>query len=119
MAGRPKLRCIAASPAATVAVSAWNRGKMNEATPGRSPPGKHQRVSMSSSRCGQAWPPTSGNSIMRKALIVAAAAILAVAGTLSEPAHADGRGGAVAAGVLGGLAVAAIVRGGWAPTRVF
>ena len=46
---------------------------------------------------------------MRKALIVAAAAAIAVAGTLSEPAHAGDRGGAVAAGVLGGLAVGAIV----------
>ena len=52
---------------------------------------------------------SKGYSIMRKALIVAAAAAFAVAGSLSEPAHADGRGGAVAAGVLGGLAVGAIV----------
>jgi len=43
---------------------------------------------------------------MRKALIVAAAAAIAVAGTLSEPARAGDRGGAVAAGVLGGLALA-------------
>jgi len=46
---------------------------------------------------------------MRKALIVAAAAAIAVSGTLSEPTHAGDRGGAVAAGVLGGLAVGAIV----------
>ena len=46
---------------------------------------------------------------MRKALIVAAAAAIAVAGTVSQPAQAGGRDGAIAAGVLGGLAVGAIV----------
>jgi hypothetical protein len=46
---------------------------------------------------------------MRKALIVAAAAAIAVAGTVSQPAQAGDRGGAIAAGVLGGLAVGAIV----------
>jgi hypothetical protein len=46
---------------------------------------------------------------MRKALIVAAAAAIAVAGTVSQPAHAGDRGGAIAAGVLGGLAVGAMV----------
>jgi hypothetical protein len=46
---------------------------------------------------------------MRKALIVAVAAAIAVAGTVSQPAHAGDRGGAIAAGVLGGLAVGAMV----------
>src|SRR5258708_10508261 len=46
---------------------------------------------------------------MRKASIIAAAAAMAVAGTVSQPAYAGDRGGAVAAGVLGGLAVGAIV----------
>jgi hypothetical protein len=46
---------------------------------------------------------------MRKALIVATAAALAFAGTVSQPAQAGDRGGAIAAGVLGGLAVGAMV----------
>ncbi len=46
---------------------------------------------------------------MRKALIVAAVAAIAVAGTVSQPAHAGGRDGAIAAGVIGGLAVGAMV----------
>jgi len=56
---------------------------------------------------------------MRKALIVAAAAAIAVAGTLSEPAQAGSRGGAVAAGVLGGLAVGAIVGAAAAQPRYY
>ena len=46
---------------------------------------------------------------MKKALIVAAAAAIAVAGIQSEPAQAGSRGGAVAAGVIGGLAAGAII----------
>ena len=50
---------------------------------------------------------------MNKALIVAAAAAIAVAGIQSEPAQAGSRGGAVAAGVIGGLAAGAIIGGAW------
>jgi hypothetical protein len=56
---------------------------------------------------------------MRKALIVAAAAAIAVAGSLSEPAHADSRGGAVAAGLIGGLAVGALVGAAAAQPRYY
>jgi hypothetical protein len=56
---------------------------------------------------------------MRKALIVAAAAAIAVAGTMSQPARAGDRGGAVAAGVIGGLAVGALVGAAAAQPRYY
>lgn len=56
---------------------------------------------------------------MKKALIVAAAAAIAVAGIQSEPAQAGSRGGAVAAGVLGGLAAGAIIGGAIAGPRYY
>ena len=43
---------------------------------------------------------------MKKALFVVAAAAIAVAGIQSAPAHAGGRGGAVAAGAIIGGAIA-------------
>src|SRR5687767_5881656 len=57
--------------------------------------------------------------VMNKALIVAAAAAIAVAGIQSEPAQAGSRGGAVAAGVLGGLAAGAIIGGAIAGPRYY
>ena len=56
---------------------------------------------------------------MNKALIVAAAAAIAVAGIQSEPAQAGSRGGAVAAGVIGGLAAGAIIGGAMAQPRYY
>ncbi len=56
---------------------------------------------------------------MRKALIVAAAAAIAVAGTVSQPAYAGDRGGAIAAGVIGGLAVGAMVGAAAAQPRYY
>jgi len=47
---------------------------------------------------------------MMKSITLAAVAALALAATMSsQPAYAGGNGGAVAAGVVGGLAVGAIV----------
>jgi hypothetical protein len=47
---------------------------------------------------------------MMKSMTLAAVAALTLAVTMSsQPAHAGGNGGAVAAGVVGGLAVGAIV----------
>jgi hypothetical protein len=56
---------------------------------------------------------------MNKALIVAAAAAIAVAGISSQPAQAGSRGGAVAAGVIGGLAAGAIIGGAIAGPRYY
>jgi hypothetical protein len=54
---------------------------------------------------------------MRKPLILAAAAAIAVASLASEPAQARDRGGAIAAGVLGGIAAGAIIGGAMAQPR--
>jgi hypothetical protein len=64
-------------------------------------------------------PPQFRNIIMRKALIVAASAISLAAGTVVTPAQAGGNGGAVAAGVIGGLAIGGILGAAAAQPRYY
>lgn len=56
---------------------------------------------------------------MKQILAVSALAALVGLASVSQPAQAGGNGGAVAAGVLGGLAVGAIVGGAAAQPRYY
>jgi hypothetical protein len=96
---------------------AWPR-HLNDADMARSPAGKHDRASIGPGAVAESAAETQGNSNMTRGLIVLAA--VATLGAASVPAPAlAGNGGAVAAGVIGGLAVGSILGAAAAQPRYY